>query len=94
MVEIADALKHYKGFKNKIRLAWWGAEESGLIGSIYYVSQLSEEEKDKVRFYFNYDMIGSIAPYYHVYGDTDAHKTGGQFLFDYLTEKGYPAEWG
>lgn len=93
LLTFAESIKKYKGIKNKIRLAWWGAEESGLVGSIHYVSQLSEKEKDKIRFYFNYDMIGSPNPVYHVYADTDAHKTGGHFLFDYLTEKGYPAEY-
>lgn len=32
---------------------------TGLVGSLYYGSQLSESEADKIRFYFNYDMIGS-----------------------------------
>ena len=26
---------------NKVRFAWWGAEESGLVGSTYYVNSLS-----------------------------------------------------
>jgi aminopeptidase Y len=95
LLEIAGALKKYKGFKNKVRFAWWGAEESGLIGSLFYTSpeQLSEEEADKIKFYFNYDMIGSIAPYYGVYSDTEAHQVGGQILSDYITEQGYPAEY-
>ena len=25
--------------RNKVRFAWWGAEESGLVGSTYYVEQ-------------------------------------------------------
>ena len=24
---------------NKVRFAWWGAEESGLLGSSYYVDR-------------------------------------------------------
>ncbi|VUC30241.1 unnamed protein product [Clonostachys rosea] len=94
LLQIAESFEHYVGIKNKVRFAFWGAEESGLIGSLYYGSQLTEEEADKIRFYYNYDMIGSLAPQYVVYADTDAHKSGGQFLFDYLTEKGYPAQWG
>ena len=27
--------------RNMVRFAWWGAEESGLVGSDYYVSNLS-----------------------------------------------------
>lgn len=93
LLELAGSFKKYKGYKNKVRFAWWGAEESGLVGSLYYASQLSEKEADAVRFYYNYDMIGSKEPFYHVYADTDAHKTGGKFLLDYLTAKGFPAQY-
>ena len=44
---------------NKIRFAWWGAEESGLVGSTYYVNNLTPEEKKKIKAYLNFDMIGS-----------------------------------
>lgn len=93
LLELAGSLKSYSGLKNKVRFAWWGAEESGLVGSRYYVGQLSEEEADKTRFYFNYDMIGSLNPFFHVYADDDDDKTGGKFLYDYLTEQGFPAEY-
>jgi aminopeptidase Y len=65
-----------------------------LIGSLYYGSQLTSEEADKIRFYFNYDMIGSPAPIYAVYADTDAHKVGGEILLNYLQEKGFDAYYG
>ncbi|KAL6792075.1 Zn-dependent exopeptidase [Trichoderma sp. SZMC 28012] len=94
LLELATSFRKYKGFKNKVRFAWWGAEESGLIGSLYYGQHLSEEEADRIRFYFNYDMIGSKQPIYAVYADTDAHKTGGSILFDYLQSKGKPVEYG
>jgi hypothetical protein len=32
ILELFEALQKYK-FKNKIRFAWWGAEENGLVGS-------------------------------------------------------------
>ncbi len=44
---------------NKVRFAWWGAEESGLVGSTYYVNNLTPEEKKKIKAYLNFDMIGS-----------------------------------
>ncbi len=44
---------------NKVRFAWWGAEESGLVGSTYYVNQLPDEEKQRIKAYLNVDMIGS-----------------------------------
>ncbi|WP_044871449.1 M28 family metallopeptidase [Pseudomonas sp. LFM046] len=45
--------------QNKVRFAWWGAEESGLVGSTFYVDNLSDEEKKKIKAYLNFDMIGS-----------------------------------
>lgn len=45
--------------RNQVRFAWWGAEEAGLVGSTFYVNNLSQEEKDKIKVYLNYDMIGS-----------------------------------
>lgn len=45
--------------RNKVRFAWWGAEESGLVGSNFYVGNLSQEERDKIILYLNFDMVGS-----------------------------------
>ncbi|NWL78106.1 aminopeptidase [Pseudomonas taiwanensis] len=45
--------------QNKVRFAWWGAEESGLVGSTFYVNSLSDEERKKIKAYLNFDMIGS-----------------------------------
>ncbi|CZT02086.1 related to aminopeptidase Y precursor, vacuolar [Rhynchosporium agropyri] len=95
ILEILSAFRHYKGFKNKVRFAWWGAEESGLIGSLYYTSHLTEQEADKIRFYFNYDMIGSPFPVWAVYkGDNAGDAPGAQILLDYLVAKGKPAYYG
>lgn len=44
---------------NKVRFAWWGAEESGLVGSTYYVTELAAEEKQRIKAYLNFDMIAS-----------------------------------
>lgn len=44
---------------NTVRFAWWGAEESGLVGSTNYVNGLSAAEKDEIALYLNFDMIGS-----------------------------------
>jgi Zn-dependent M28 family amino/carboxypeptidase len=44
---------------NTVRFAWWGAEESGLVGSTNYVNSLSQAEKDRIALYLNFDMIGS-----------------------------------
>jgi len=45
--------------RNKIRFAFWGAEEFGLLGSTHYVGQLSAAEKEKIALNLNFDMIGS-----------------------------------
>ncbi|SPO02938.1 related to aminopeptidase Y precursor, vacuolar [Cephalotrichum gorgonifer] len=86
-----DSLVKYKGIKNKVRFGWWGAEESGLVGSTYYTSQLSPEEADKHRYYFNYDMIGSPNPSYVVY---EGEAIGSEKLFSYIDKAGKPAEFG
>ncbi|MPY54967.1 M28 family metallopeptidase [Streptomyces acidicola] len=52
-----------------LRFAWWGAEERGLVGSNYYVSNLSSANRDRISGYLNFDMIGSPNPGYFVYDD-------------------------
>ena len=47
---------------------------SGLAGSYYYGEQLTEEEADSIRFYFNYDMIGSPKPKYWVQASKPADR--------------------
>ena len=47
------------GIRNKIRFAWWGAEEHGLIGSTRYVNSLSAAELAKIKLNLNFDMIAS-----------------------------------
>ncbi|NNE11641.1 MAG: M28 family peptidase, partial [Ilumatobacter sp.] len=53
-IQMAEVETH-----NKVRFAWWGAEESGLVGSDFYVFGLSDEEREKIALYLNFDMIGS-----------------------------------
>lgn len=59
-------------FKNKIRFAWWGAEEIGLLGSKYYVSQLSEAELGTIALNLDFDMLGSPNYYLGVYDGRNA----------------------
>lgn len=58
ILEVAEQMANVKT-RNKVRFAWWGAEESGLAGSDHYVHTLSPEEKDNIAMYLNFDMIGS-----------------------------------
>mmetsp|Transcript_4669 Transcript_4669/g.13062 ORF Transcript_4669/g.13062 Transcript_4669/m.13062 type:complete len:500 (+) Transcript_4669:150-1649(+) len=50
---------------NRIRFAWWGAEEEGLLGSRHYVRMLSGDDKANLAIYINHDMLAS--PNYIVY---------------------------
>jgi Zn-dependent M28 family amino/carboxypeptidase len=43
----------------RIRFAFWGAEERGLVGSRHHVGALSEEERRNIALYVNLDMVGS-----------------------------------
>ena len=47
---------------NRVRFAWWGAEELGLLGSEHYVADLAENHPKKfqnIALYLNFDMVGS-----------------------------------
>ncbi|MFJ1973058.1 M28 family metallopeptidase [Streptomyces sp. NPDC087903] len=72
-----------------LRFAWWGAEELGMVGSRYYVSNLSTANRAKISGYLNFDMIGSPNPGYFVYDDDPAiEKT----FKDYFTGLGIATE--
>lgn len=59
LVEIAEQMAKVKP-TNKLRFAWWGAEEFGLLGSIDWVVEAAGTgELDDVAMYLNFDMIGS-----------------------------------
>lgn len=58
LLTVALALSQFE-INNAVRFGFWSAEEFGLLGSSYYVSQLntSEAEIAKVRAYLNFDMV-------------------------------------
>lgn len=62
--------------KNKVRLAFWGAEEAGLLGSDFYVSQLTFEQQLDISLYLNFDMIGSPNFVRFVYDGDDSDGVG------------------
>ncbi|RFS84262.1 M20/M25/M40 family metallo-hydrolase [Actinomadura spongiicola] len=61
VLELAKQIRKLndKQLRNKVRFAFWGAEEEGLLGSQYYVDSLSQAERDKIALNLNFDMIGS-----------------------------------
>ena len=62
--------------RNKVRFAWWSAEESGLIGSTYYVAHLDQAQRDAIALYLNFDMIGSPNFARFVYDGDNSTATG------------------
>jgi Zn-dependent M28 family amino/carboxypeptidase len=70
LLELADALGG-RSRGAQVRLAFWGAEELGLIGSRRYVRDLPQAEREQIAAYINLDMVGSPEPAEGVYSDAD-----------------------
>lgn len=62
--------------RNKVRFVFWGAKESGLVGSTYYVNSLSPEQLARISLYLNFDMIGSPNHVFFVYDGDDSDGVG------------------
>jgi len=75
ILEVAEQMAKVKP-RNRVRFAWWGAEESGLVGSTFYVNNLSAAEKDKITLYLNFDMIGSPNHVFFIYDGDDSDAVG------------------
>ena len=45
--------------RNTLRFAFWGAEESGLIGATYYVNNVGDTQLSNTMVNLNFDMVGS-----------------------------------
>jgi Zn-dependent M28 family amino/carboxypeptidase len=60
ILEIAEEMAEL-GIRNrqKLRFAFWGAEEPGLFGSEHYVESLSDAELGTIYANLNFDMVGS-----------------------------------
>ncbi len=100
ILETAVQMAKVKPF-NTVRFAWWGAEESGLVGSTAYVNGLSQEEQDRIALYLNFDMIGSPNYIFSIYDGDDSDGVGAgpgpegsaaieAFFEDFYTERGEP----
>ncbi len=80
---------------NTVRFAWWGAEESGLLGSEYYVSQLTKRETKDIAVNLNFDMVASPNFVRFVY-DGDAGPGGSPVVedvfLDYFASVGLAVE--
>jgi Zn-dependent M28 family amino/carboxypeptidase len=56
----------------RVRLAFWAAEELGLLGSRHYVNSLDRADKRRIAAYLNFDMVGSPNAVPELYSDGDA----------------------
>ncbi|MGH9229850.1 MAG: M28 family metallopeptidase, partial [Acidimicrobiales bacterium] len=103
ILEIAEQLRKFEP-RNKVRFIWFGAEESGLLGSVHYVANLPADERAKIAAMLNFDMVGSRNFVRFVYdGDlSDSPPPPGgapegsaqieQLFLDYFDSQGLPTE--
>ena len=59
MLELARLMAEDEAPENRVRFAFWGAEEIGLVGSLDYLQNVDESELDGFVANLNFDMIGS-----------------------------------
>jgi Zn-dependent M28 family amino/carboxypeptidase len=87
------------GLTNKVRFAFWGAEEFGLVGSRYYAQNLTTVERASISLNLNFDMIASSNFIYFVTdGDGSSFGVAGpgrsaeteQVFLDYFESQGIP----
>lgn len=86
---------------NRVRFAFWGAEEDGLVGSEYYVSQLTKRQIKDHAVNLNFDMVASPNFVRFVY-DGDGSEFGStgpngsarveQVFTDYFASQGLETE--
>ena len=75
--------------RNRVRFAFWGAEEIGLLGSSHYVEDLEEGELGDISAYLNFDMTGSPNFVNSVYEGPDEVE---DVFGSYFEARGIPTE--
>ncbi|HET6518443.1 MAG TPA: M20/M25/M40 family metallo-hydrolase [Geminicoccaceae bacterium] len=65
------------GPANRVRFAFWGAEELGLLGSRRHVDGLSEGDRARIAAVLNFDMVGSPNHGRFVYDGDGSHGARG-----------------
>ncbi|MFZ5851701.1 MAG: M28 family metallopeptidase [Actinomycetota bacterium] len=102
LLEVALQMAKVKPW-NKLRFAWWSAEEFGLLGSEAYVAALTPAQLDDIAMYLNFDMIGSPNFARFVYDGDDSDRVGAgpgpagsaaieRLFVDYFAGRGLPTE--
>jgi Zn-dependent M28 family amino/carboxypeptidase len=75
--------------RNRIRFAFWGTEELGLLGSKHYVAHLPKDEVRDIAAYLNFDMVGSPNFVRNVYTGPDVTE---KVFTDYFATRGIRVE--
>jgi Zn-dependent M28 family amino/carboxypeptidase len=98
VLEIAEEMARFET-PARVRFAFWGAEEFGLLGSIHYVEHLSDGELEAIDAYLNFDMLGSPNSVRFVY---DGRRAGAaapagsveiqQIFEEHFEDRGLPTE--
>ncbi|MFF3015714.1 M20/M25/M40 family metallo-hydrolase [Streptomyces sp. NPDC057939] len=99
----AKLAKSQDKVKNKVKFAWWSAEEFGTLGSRAHLASLTEEQKQRIRLYLNYDTIASPNAAQFVYDGDDSDGVGAgpgpegsarleKGMTDFLDSKNIPHE--
>jgi hypothetical protein len=70
LIELAEAIGPERE-GTPVRLAFWAAEEVGLVGSRHYVRSLSLGDRLDIGAYLNLDVVGSPNPAAQLYEDGD-----------------------
>ncbi|MFI9746470.1 M28 family metallopeptidase [Streptomyces sp. NPDC052494] len=89
--------------RNKVRFAWWSAEENGLLGSEHYVTNLTALDKKEIKLYLNFDMIASPNYGLFVYDGDNSDNVGAgagpegsaqleRDITDFMDKRGVPNE--
>lgn len=79
VLQAAKTMTALAPVRNKVRFAFWGAEEQGLIGSTHYVETLPAAQRAKIKRYINFEMIGSNNGGYFVYDGDGSSKLKGAY---------------
>src|SRR5204863_6101665 len=90
---------------NQLRYIWFGGEELGLLGSAYYTTHLTEEERSLIAFDIDADVTATPNFDYEVadprFGYNANHfppnvvpdsQIGNQFFADYFSSVGVPSQ--
>jgi hypothetical protein len=66
--------------RNRVRFAFWGAEEPGLFGSKFYVAQPDERQLSDLAVYLNFDMVASLNHVRCIYGSGEVREVFENFF--------------